>query len=77
MIRVNLVGTFNVVRLAAAAMVQTEPVGEERGVIVNTASVAAFDGQIGQPPYSASKGGVAAHDAAARPRVRARASSAW
>ena len=59
-VRVNLVGTFNVVRLAAAAMVQTEPVGEERGVIVNTASVAAFDGQIGQPAYSASKGGVAA-----------------
>lgn len=59
-IRVNLVGTFNVVRLAAAAMTQTEPVGEERGVIVNTASVAAFDGQIGQPAYSASKGGVAA-----------------
>lgn len=59
-IRVNLVGTFNVIRLAAAAMVATEPVGEERGVIVNTASVAAFDGQIGQPAYSASKGGVAA-----------------
>jgi NAD(P)-dependent dehydrogenase (short-subunit alcohol dehydrogenase family) len=59
-VRVNLVGTFNVIRLAAAAMVKTEPVGEERGVIVNTASVAAFDGQIGQPAYSASKGGVAA-----------------
>ena len=59
-VRVNLIGTFNVVRLAAAAMVETEPVGEERGVIVNTASVAAFDGQIGQPAYSASKGGVAA-----------------
>jgi NAD(P)-dependent dehydrogenase (short-subunit alcohol dehydrogenase family) len=59
-IRVNLVGTFNVVRLAAAAMVRTEPLGEERGVIVNTASVAAFDGQIGQAAYSASKGGVAA-----------------
>ncbi|MFF1633529.1 3-hydroxyacyl-CoA dehydrogenase [Leifsonia sp. NPDC058248] len=59
-IRVNLVGTFNVVRLAAAAMVKTEPLGEERGVIVNTASVAAFDGQIGQAAYSASKGGVAA-----------------
>jgi NAD(P)-dependent dehydrogenase (short-subunit alcohol dehydrogenase family) len=59
-IRVNLIGTFNVVRLAAAAMVKTEPLGEERGVIVNTASVAAFDGQIGQPAYSASKGGVAA-----------------
>jgi NAD(P)-dependent dehydrogenase (short-subunit alcohol dehydrogenase family) len=59
-IRVNLIGTFNVVRLAAAAMVKTDPVGEERGLIVNTASVAAFDGQIGQPAYSASKGGVAA-----------------
>ncbi|WP_285113963.1 3-hydroxyacyl-CoA dehydrogenase [Leifsonia sp. fls2-241-R2A-40a] len=59
-VRVNLVGTFNVVRLAAAAIAQTEPVGEERGVIVNTASVAASDGQIGQAAYSASKGGVAA-----------------
>ncbi|MDQ1607919.1 MAG: hypothetical protein QOE16_651 [Microbacteriaceae bacterium] len=59
-IRVNLVGTFNVIRLAAAAMARTEPVGEERGVIVTTASVAAFDGQIGQPAYAASKGGVAA-----------------
>jgi NAD(P)-dependent dehydrogenase (short-subunit alcohol dehydrogenase family) len=57
-VRVNLVGTFNVIRLAAAAMSQNEPVGEERGVIVNTASVAAFDGQIGQAAYSASKGGV-------------------
>ncbi|GAB3119819.1 3-hydroxyacyl-CoA dehydrogenase [Glaciibacter psychrotolerans] len=61
-IRVNLIGTFNVIRLAAAALQQTEPIGEtpERGVIVNTASVAAFDGQIGQAAYSASKGGVAA-----------------
>lgn len=64
-IQVNLVGTFNVLRLAAAAMVATEPVstelgGPERGVIVNTASVAAFDGQIGQPAYAASKGAVAA-----------------
>jgi NAD(P)-dependent dehydrogenase (short-subunit alcohol dehydrogenase family) len=57
-VRVNLVGTFNVIRLAAAAMAQNEPIGEERGVIVNTASVAAFDGQIGQAAYSASKGGV-------------------
>jgi NAD(P)-dependent dehydrogenase (short-subunit alcohol dehydrogenase family) len=57
-VRVNLVGTFNVIRLAAAAMAQNDPVGEERGVIVNTASVAAFDGQIGQAAYSASKGGV-------------------
>jgi NAD(P)-dependent dehydrogenase (short-subunit alcohol dehydrogenase family) len=57
-VRVNLVGTFNVIRLTAAAMSGNEPVGEERGVIVNTASVAAFDGQIGQAAYSASKGGV-------------------
>lgn len=58
-IGVNLVGTFNVLRLAAAAMAQNEPnEGGERGVVVNTASVAAFDGQIGQAAYSASKGGV-------------------
>ncbi|GGI84257.1 3-hydroxyacyl-CoA dehydrogenase [Deinococcus wulumuqiensis] len=58
-IRVNLIGTFNVIRLAAQAMLDNDP-GEsgERGVIVNTASVAAFDGQIGQAAYSASKGGV-------------------
>ena len=60
-IKINLIGTFNVLRLAAAAMAQAEPNEEgERGVIVNTASVAAFDGQIGQASYSASKGGVAA-----------------
>jgi len=69
-LQVNLVGTFNVLRLAAEAMSEAEPApvrtsaGEEltpeRGVIVNTASVAAFDGQIGQPAYAASKGGVAA-----------------
>jgi NAD(P)-dependent dehydrogenase (short-subunit alcohol dehydrogenase family) len=62
-IQINLVGTFNVIRLAAAAMAATEQVatelgGAERGVIINTASVAAFDGQIGQPAYSASKGAV-------------------
>ena len=57
-LHVNLVGTFNVLRLAAARMVTHDPVGEERGVIVNTASAAAFDGQIGQAAYSASKGGV-------------------
>ncbi|WP_261665106.1 3-hydroxyacyl-CoA dehydrogenase [Deinococcus sp. Marseille-Q6407] len=59
-IRVNLIGTFNVIRLAAQAMLENEG-GEsgERGVIVNTASVAAFDGQIGQAAYSASKAGVA------------------
>jgi NAD(P)-dependent dehydrogenase (short-subunit alcohol dehydrogenase family) len=57
-VTVNLVGTFNVIRLAAAAMAQTDAVDGERGVIVNTASVAAFDGQIGQAAYAASKGGV-------------------
>lgn len=58
-IRVNLVGTFNVIRLAAEVMQHNDDLGEERGVIINTASVAAFDGQIGQPAYSASKGAVA------------------
>lgn len=58
-IQVNLIGTFNVIRLAAAAMIQNEPAaGGIRGVIVNTASVAAFEGQIGQVAYSASKGGI-------------------
>jgi NAD(P)-dependent dehydrogenase (short-subunit alcohol dehydrogenase family) len=58
-IEVNLVGTFNVLRLAAASMVASTPIdGEERGVIVNTASVAAYEGQIGQAAYSASKGGI-------------------
>ena len=60
-IRVNLIGTFNAIRLAAAAMASNAPTaGGERGVIVNTASVAAFDGQIGQAAYSASKGGIVA-----------------
>ena len=58
-IKVNLVGTFNVLRLGAAAMSANEPNdGGERGVCVNTASIAAFDGQIGQVAYSASKGGI-------------------
>lgn len=57
-VSVNLVGTFNVLRLAAEAMAQLEPVDGDRGVVVNTASVAAYDGQIGQIAYSASKGGV-------------------
>jgi NAD(P)-dependent dehydrogenase (short-subunit alcohol dehydrogenase family) len=57
-IEINLIGTFNVIRLAAERMLRHDPIGEERGVIVNTASVAAFDGQIGQAAYSASKGGV-------------------
>jgi NAD(P)-dependent dehydrogenase (short-subunit alcohol dehydrogenase family) len=58
-IQVNLLGTFNVIRLAAQAMTQNEPqLDGERGVIINTASVAAYDGQIGQAAYSASKGGV-------------------
>ena len=57
-VRVNLIGTFNVIRLAAAQIASQEADGEERGVIVNTASIAAFDGQIGQAAYSASKGGI-------------------
>ncbi len=60
-VRVNLIGTFNVIRLAAAQMLKQDvQPGEDRGVIVCTASVAAFDGQIGQAAYSASKGGVVA-----------------
>ncbi|MFD4261727.1 SDR family NAD(P)-dependent oxidoreductase [Streptomyces sp. NPDC058534] len=71
-VRVNLIGTFNVIRLAAARMVESEETGGERGVIITTASVAAFDGQVGQAAYAASKGGVAsmtlpvARDLAAR-----------
>jgi 3-hydroxyacyl-CoA dehydrogenase/3-hydroxy-2-methylbutyryl-CoA dehydrogenase len=58
-LRVNLIGTFNVLRLAAAAMISNEPTSAgERGVCINTASIAAFDGQIGQIAYSASKGGI-------------------
>ncbi|APU12156.1 MULTISPECIES: SDR family NAD(P)-dependent oxidoreductase [Actinoalloteichus] len=59
-IEINLIGTFNVMRLAAEAMAATEPLEEgHRGVVINTASVAAFEGQVGQAAYSASKGGVA------------------
>jgi NAD(P)-dependent dehydrogenase (short-subunit alcohol dehydrogenase family) len=71
-IRVNLIGTFNVLRLAATAMNEAEPEEGERGVCVNTASIAAFDGQIGQIAYAASKGGIvgltlpAARDLASR-----------
>jgi NAD(P)-dependent dehydrogenase (short-subunit alcohol dehydrogenase family) len=58
-VRVNLIGTYNVTRLAVAEMVKLEPLQDgERGVVVNTASVAAFDGQVGQEAYSASKGGI-------------------
>ncbi|KRF48808.1 3-hydroxy-2-methylbutyryl-CoA dehydrogenase [Terrabacter sp. Soil811] len=57
-IDINLVGSFNVLRLAAAAMLGNEAVDGDRGVIVNTASIAAFDGQIGQAAYAASKGGI-------------------
>jgi NAD(P)-dependent dehydrogenase (short-subunit alcohol dehydrogenase family) len=58
-IRVNLIGTYNVIAQASAAMAQADPTADgDRGVIVSTASVAAFDGQIGQPAYAASKGGV-------------------
>jgi len=60
-VQINLIGTFNVIRLSAEAMVSNDPSGSgERGVIVNTASEAAFDGQIGQVAYAASKGGVVA-----------------
>ena len=60
-VNINLIGTFNVLRLAAEKMQANEPTAEgERGVVINTASVAAFDGQIGQAAYAASKGGVAA-----------------
>src|SRR5271163_1164897 len=57
-VTINLIGTFNVLSKFAARLHAAEPLGEERGVIVNTASVAAFEGQIGQPAYAASKGGV-------------------
>ena len=58
-VEINLIGTFDAIRLAATAMARTEPLADgERGAIVNTASVAAFDGQVGQASYSASKGGI-------------------
>jgi NAD(P)-dependent dehydrogenase (short-subunit alcohol dehydrogenase family) len=57
-VRVNLIGTFNVIRLAAEQIASQEPEGDERGVIINTASIAAYDGQIGQAAYAASKGGI-------------------
>lgn len=57
-VQVNLIGTFNVIRLAAERISQVDEVAGERGVVINTASVAAFDGQIGQAAYSASKGGI-------------------
>ena len=59
-IDINLIGTFNVLRLAAAAMLGNEPAGGDRGIIVMTASIAAYDGQIGQAAYAASKGGIVA-----------------
>ena len=59
-VRVNLIGTFNMMRLVAAEMSVAEPVDNSRGVIISTASVAAFEGQIGQAAYAASKGGIAA-----------------
>jgi NAD(P)-dependent dehydrogenase (short-subunit alcohol dehydrogenase family) len=71
-LRINLIGTFNVLRFAATAMNENEPLDGERGVCVNTASIAAFDGQVGQIAYSASKGGIvgmtlpAARDLASR-----------
>jgi NAD(P)-dependent dehydrogenase (short-subunit alcohol dehydrogenase family) len=59
-IRVNLIGSFNMIRLVGAAAMKLDPVDDERGVIISTASVAAYEGQIGQAAYSASKGGVVA-----------------
>ena len=60
-IRINLIGSFNMLRLAAAAMSGADPLEEgERGVIINTASIAAYEGQVGQSAYAASKGGVVA-----------------
>ncbi len=69
-LRINLTGSFNCLRLAAAAMARTDPVDAEgqRGAIVNMASAAAFDGQTGQAAYSASKGGIVGNDAADRTR---------
>ena len=61
-IDINLVGTFNVLRLAAAAMIDNEPLDGDRGLVIMTASVAAFDGQIGQAAYAASKGGIVGAD---------------
>ena len=76
-IEVNLIGTFNMIAKFAARLMRAEPLaGEERGVIVNTASVAAYDGQIGQAAYAASKGGVVGHDAAGGARPRAAPASA-
>jgi NAD(P)-dependent dehydrogenase (short-subunit alcohol dehydrogenase family) len=66
-VTVNLIGTFNVIRLAAERISQADEVNGERGVIVNTASVAAFEGQIGQAAYSGIQGGYRRHDAADRP----------
>ena len=57
-LEINLLGTFNMISKVAARLIPAEPIGEERGVIINTASVAAFEGQVGQAAYSASKGGV-------------------
>jgi NAD(P)-dependent dehydrogenase (short-subunit alcohol dehydrogenase family) len=59
-VEINLIGTFNVISKVAARLSQADPIGEERGVIISTASVAAYDGQIGQAAYAASKGGVVA-----------------
>ena len=69
-INVNLIGTFNVLRLFAERLATAPPIGEERGVAINTASVAAYEGQIGQIAYSASKGGDRRPDAAGRARSR-------
>jgi len=59
-IQVNLIGTFNMLRLAATEMSKLDPIGEERGVIISTASIAAYEGQVGQAAYASSKGGIVA-----------------
>ena len=77
-IEVNLVGSFNLLRLAAADMIELDPLDDgERGVIVLTASVAAFDGQIGQAAYSASKGGIVGLTLPRRASSRAMVSASW
>ena len=77
-IAINLIGTFNMMRLVAADMQALAPLADgERGVIVSTASVAAYEGQIGQAAYAASKGGVAALTCRRRASCRSSASASW
>ena len=70
-IEINLIGSFNVMRLAAEAIAKTDPVDDQRGVVINTASIAAYEGQVGQAAYAASKGGIVGLNLLGRPRPRA------